>query len=257
MISEKSQSAPIHSFNLGCRVAVSSAIDWFFENVDEGIILEDDCLPNQSFFRFCQEMLQKYRDDERIMQISGSNLLGQKTFNASYYFSKLNDIWGWATWRSAWSRFDINMKSFPLFKEQRQIENYFEDKEVLKWLMSYFQESFDGLGSVWTSQWSYAICSQNGLTIVPTVNLVSNIGFGMSNSTHGGGDNWNLYADTETYEMSEIIHPSFVLPDKEADLLRFETIRKTDPRLFLTRRIRSGIKAVMKKFIPRRYHRAM
>lgn len=104
--------------NLGCKIAVSSAIDWFFENVEEGIILEDDCLPSFSFFRFCEELLEKYRDDERIMQIGGTNLLSEwQRSDDSYYFSKYGAIWGWATWRRAWQYYDVNMKLWPEVKK--------------------------------------------------------------------------------------------------------------------------------------------
>lgn len=242
--------------NLGCKTAISSGINWFFENVEEGIILEDDCLPNQSFFWFCQELLQRYRDDDRIMQISGNNyLFGKKTYEASYYFSKLNDVWGWATWKRAWKHVDINMTSFPEFKAKNQIENYLEDKRAIRWLMSYFQEAFDSEKGIWSPSWTYAMCIQNGLTIVPSVNLVSNIGLGRCDSTSSSGKTWSLYGSANTYEIEQMIHPTSILPDKEADRLRFEIIRKTDPRLILTQRVKSIAKTLMRKVIPQRYRK--
>jgi len=239
--------------NIGLKIAISSAIDWFFEHVDEGIILEDDCLPSQSFFWFCQELLEKYRDDARIMQISGSNFLfGRKVTDASYFFVKLNDIWGWATWKRAWKYYDVRMKSFPQFKEQGQLKNYVDDPEIREWLMSYFEQDFnaeekDGL---WSSQWSYAMCIQNGLTIAPSVNLVAQIGFEYV-GTHMD-ISFQPYATVGRYEMDEIIHPPFILPSSEADRLRFEVIRKTDPRLLYAKRIR--IKEWVKNCLPIRYH---
>jgi len=120
--------------NLGCKIAISSAIDWFFENVEEGIILEDDCLPHQSFFWFCQELLEYYRNDTRIMHISGDNFqFGRKRGEGSYYFSKYSHVWGWATWRRAWKCFDINMKSFEEFKAENQINSIFQSKQQQKY----------------------------------------------------------------------------------------------------------------------------
>lgn len=244
--------------NLGCKTAVSSGVNWFFDNIEEGIILEDDCLPNQSFFWFCQELLQRYRDDERIMQISGNNyLFGKRTYVESYYFSKLNDVWGWATWKRAWKHVDIDMTSFPEFKVKNQIENYLEDKKVIRWLMSYFQEAFDNEKGIWSPAWTYAMCTQNGLIIVPSVNLVSNIGFGRYDSTSSSSETWSLYGGAKTYEIKQMIHPKFVLQDKEADRLRFEIIRRTDPRLIFTQRAKSIAKTLVRKAIPWRYRKQL
>ena len=238
-----------HDDNAGLRIAVTTAIDWFFENVNAGIILEDDCLPSQSFFWFCQELLEKYHDDERIMQISGNNyLFGNKTFDATYYFSKLNDIWGWATWKRAWDYYDVHMKTFPKFKEQGQIKNYIVDPEIQEWLMSYFEQDYnaDERNGLWSSQWAYAICSQNGMTIAPSVNLVENIGM-LGEATHGR-DTYKLYEEYGVYEIGEIVHPIFVLPDTEADRLRFEIIKKTDPSLIYA--TRNKIRKLAVKFLP-------
>ena len=240
--------------NVGLKIAVSSGIDWFFEHVEEGIILEDDCLPSQSFFWFCQELLDKYHDDKRIMQISGSNFLfGKKVTEASYYFAKLNDIWGWATWKRAWKYYDVTMRTFPGFKEQNQLENYIDDPEIRAWLMSYFEQDFNAVGSekgLWSSQWSYAMCAQNGLTIVPSVNLVVHIGFS-DEATHTR-DSFKLYSTVERHEITRIMDPPFILPNQEADRLRFDLIRKTDPRLLYAKRLK--MKELIRKCLPKRYH---
>ena len=239
--------------NVGLKIAVSSGIDWFFEYVEEGIILEDDCLPSRSFFWFCQEMLDKYHDDKRIMQISGSNFLfGKKVTDDSYYFSKLNDIWGWATWKRAWKFYDVTMKTFPRFKEQDQLKNYIDDPECREWLMSYLEQDFNAIGrkdGLWSSQWTFAICAQNGLIIVPSMNLVVPIGFS-ENATHKS-DSFKLYSTVERHEITEIIHPLFILPNKEADLLRFDIIKKTDPRLLYGKRLK--MKELVRKCVPKRY----
>jgi hypothetical protein len=111
--------------NLGCKYAVSGAIDWFFENVEQGIILEDDCLPSQRFFKFCEELLEKYGDDERIMSISGYNPLGKFEIGESYLFSKYPRIWGWATWRRAWIMEDLKLKDCQDIKKKGNLEKYF------------------------------------------------------------------------------------------------------------------------------------
>lgn len=218
--------------NVGLKIAVDTAIDWFFNHVTEGVILEDDCLPSQSFFWFCEELLRRYRNDERVMQISGSNfLLGRKEFDSSYYFSKLNDIWGWATWRRAWAMYDRDMTTFPQFKQQGRLADYLEDEDMRDWLMSYFEDAYSSgiRGGIWSSRWAYAMCAQNALTIVPSVNLVENVGF-LGDGAHRG-KSFEPYAFVGRQEMREMIHAPFVLPDREADALRFELIRRTDPRL--------------------------
>jgi hypothetical protein len=217
--------------NMGCRRAIASAINWFFDNVEEGIILEDDCLPSESFFRFCEELLGKYRHDQRIMQISGNNyLFGKKQFNESYYFSKLNGCWGWATWRRAWKHFDGNMPGFAYFKRENLIANYIDNKEMSDWLLSYLEEAATPGCSIWSSQWSYAIVINNGLCISPAVNLVQNTGLG-EDATHGKNRSFKLYSEVKAEELKKIIHPMFILADNEADNIYFDIIKKTDPRL--------------------------
>ena len=204
--------------NLGCKIAVSSAIDWFFENVEEGIILEDDCLPSQSFFWFCQELLEYYRDDTRVMHVGGVNVqFDQKREEATYYFSKYTYIWGWATWKRAWKHYDVNMKNFEKFKKEAQINNIFKIKQQQKYWTKIFQLVHEGKIDIWDYQWVYTCFINNGLCIMPNKNLVSNIGFG-SGSTHTK-DNTSVFSKLETQEITEIIHPNFILSDQKVDLL--------------------------------------
>ena len=233
--------------NLGCKLAVSSAISWFFEHVEHGIILEDDCVPNLSFFTFCAEVLEKYRDDERIMQISGNNFThGKHNNDASYYFSTLNDIWGWATWRRAWKHFELSMPGYSTFKRKNLLNTYIGNPKIVKWLELYFNDTFKVGSSVWSSQWTYAMARNNGLTIVPSLNLVRNIGFDEL-GTHKLVDSWNYYNDYPVVEMKSITHPEFMVPDREAEKLRFEVIRKTDPRMFIKNRLRRHLNSLYKK----------
>jgi len=241
------------SHNLGCKKAVTSAINWFFKHVDAGIILEDDCLPNQSFFNFCQELLKKYANDEQIMQISGNNyLLGKKITSASYYFSKLNDIWGWATWKRAWKLYDPEMKTLPEFKKKRRLDNYLVNPKIRRWLMAYFNEAYQLVGSsrgIWSTAWSYAICLNNGLTIVPKVNLVRNIGIGQQ-ATHSTSS-FQAYAQIKSYSLKRIIHPRSIIVNQAADDFRFELIKQTDPHCKMSYRLRKLLHQSAWKFLGR------
>ncbi|MDO9231860.1 MAG: acyltransferase [bacterium] len=205
--------------NLGCKIGVSSAINWFFENEEMGIILEDDCLPNPSFFNFCQELLEKYKDDERIMMITGDNFQnGMQRGDESYYFSKYAFIWGWATWRRAWKHYNVNLKNLPVFKEKKQIRHIFEDKNEQKYWLNIFNLVYDGKIDTWDYQWAYAIFKNNALAIVPNVNLISNIGFG-KNSTHTTG---GPLANLETFSIDIIIHPNSINQNKYSDKYIFK-----------------------------------
>ena len=190
--------------NLGCKMAVSSAIDWFFENVNEGIILEDDCLPTNSFFEFCQKLLEKYRDNEQVMQINGNYYLDDlKHFNESYYFSKLNGCWGWATWKRAWKHFDKSMSGYNEFKNHNGILKYFKDKEISDWMTSYLDEADTPKCKIWSTQWSYAIIIKNALCITPTKNLVKNIGFDKKGTT-GLHKSYLKYTEFDIENIGEI-----------------------------------------------------
>ena len=202
--------------NLGCKRAVSTAISWFFENVEDGIILEDDCLPNQNFFFFCQEMLIKYRNDQRVMHISGDNFqFGEIFGDGSYYFSKMVHVWGWASWRRAWNKYDVSIKSYPLFREQKQLDSIFKDSNLVLYWKRIFESAFENRIDTWDYQWVYSVLCNNGLAIIPNYNLIKNIGFG-SDATHTKEQD-NLFSNMETEEVSNILHPSFVLVNSEAD----------------------------------------
>ena len=202
--------------NLGCKIGVSSAIDWFFSNVEEGIILEDDCVPDQSFFPFCQELLEKYRDDERIMMISGDNFqFGKRRTNCSYYFSKYFHIWGWATWRRAWKHYDIDMKSWPEIKDGGWLKDILRDKNAEKFWEKIFENMYRGKINTWDYQWVFSCWIQNGLAILPNDNLVTNIGFD-GDATHTKGK--NMQADIPVHSLEfPIKNPEFVIIDADAD----------------------------------------
>ncbi len=175
--------------NLGCKMAISSAIDWFFENVSEGIILEDDCVPSLSFFPYCAELLEKYRDDNRVMTISGDASPFKHKFDKSkysYFFSHYPLIWGWATWRRAWKSYDVNLTNWSEVKTDKKSFPILKNRFVRSFWFSIFDKMYKKKIDTWDYQWSYNVLIHSGLAIIPKSNLISNIGFG-SDSTHYKG----------------------------------------------------------------------
>ncbi len=201
--------------NLGCKYAVSSAIDWFFENVESGIILEDDCLPSQSFFRFCQELLEKYKDDERIMQIGGTNVEVETKIPVSYFFTNGFNAWGWATWRRAWEHYDVEMKKWGKFRTWR-IFFLMANPPLFIRLKSWrlFNLTYKKKIDTWDYQWIFCCMMKKALCVIPKVNLVTNLGF-EENATH----TFNYEKNKKKLPMSEIEFPlivnNSVVPRKE------------------------------------------
>ena len=202
--------------NMGCKLRVSSGIDWIFEQVEEAIILEDDCLPDPSFFRFCDEMLERYRDNERVGMVSGSNLqFGRHRGTGSYYFSKYTHIWGWASWRRAWKHYDRDITHWPEFKAQGLLEQMFATPGEQAYWQNSFQWVHEGSLDTWDVSWTFTALTHGLLQVVPNVNLISNIGFGVgATHTHVVGVHANLPTQAIEFPLQ---HPTFVLPNLEAD----------------------------------------
>jgi hypothetical protein len=168
-----------HDRNLGCREAVSTAITWFFNNEESGIILEDDCLPSSDFFRYCTELLERYHNDTRIMAICGSSYADPgPSYTPSYYFSYYADIWGWASWRRAWQFYDQDLARWPRARARQDLNVVSAGRE---WHKAYWTNLFDATwtGSIntWDYQWIYTVIEQGGLACYPVSNLISNLGF--------------------------------------------------------------------------------
>lgn len=203
--------------NLGCKKRVSSGLDWVFDTVEEAIILEDDCLPHPTFFRFCEELLEKYRDDEHIMMISGDNFqFGLKRTQYSYYFSHHCHIWGWASWRRAWKNYDVNMKLWPEIRDGNWLDDIFRNKNTVRYWRKIFDNVYQGKIGTWDYQWTFACWVQGGLSVLPNTNLISNIGFG-PNSTHTTGESKFSNMQIEPVNFP-LVHPSFILRDELADI---------------------------------------
>lgn len=208
--------------NMGCGYRPASGISWLFEQVDDAIILEDDCVPHASFFPYCAELLERYRYDERIMHIGGSYFLSnpiQTLF--SYYFSCFNIAnGGWATWRRAWRYFDLECKLWPLLKETRWLAGLEDDDRAGRNWAKHFEKAYSENGNVsyWDHQWTFACWANSGLSILPKQNLVSNIGFD-ENATHTFDRN-DLRANMPSVEMEfPLKHPPYTLQDRVADRL--------------------------------------
>lgn len=204
--------------HLPVQISITSAINWFFENEEEGIILEDDCLPDITFFRFCEELLIKYRNDTRISTIAGPNTqFGNCRGDYSYYFSHQGHSWGWATWRRFWTGFDLNMKLWPEIRDGKYLEDIFENKMVLKyWYLTF------GRHYTQTTTWDYQLAFygfiNNFLNIIPTKNLISNIGHGLAaEHTKFEGPYSNMKIDPMDFPLQ---HPPFIVRDKKADDFR-------------------------------------
>jgi hypothetical protein len=203
--------------NLGCKRRVSSGLDWAFSLTEYAVILEDDCVPHPTFFRFCDELLEKYDDDERVMMISGDNLRGrnQRT-NYSYYFSRYCHVWGWASWRRAWQHYDVEMKMWPLIKDGHWINDILGDKRATTHWTESFQTMHQGGVDTWDTQWIFTCWVQGGLSIIPKVNLVSNIGF-HAEATHTKNPTSSL-ANMPAGDMEfPLQHPPFIIRDARAD----------------------------------------
>jgi hypothetical protein len=170
--------------NLGCRVRVSSGLDWVFQSVEEAIILEDDCLPHPSFFRFCDEMLDRYRDDPRVGIIAGINHQpADRKYGGSYYFSRYAHVWGWASWRRTWQLYDVSMSLWPMAREFRLLESMFLNPAAVQHWRRQLDLLYDGHIDTWDYQLTFMGWVQHLLHAVPCRNLVTNLGFD-ADATH-------------------------------------------------------------------------
>jgi hypothetical protein len=212
--------------NLNCGRGPYEAMKWFFTNEEQGIILEDDCLPALSFIRYCKELLDRYKNDNRIMMISGNNYrdVWNNDKDNSYYFSNFTLTWGWATWRRAWEMYDYTLTDFPELMKKKYLENAFMGPLDRMFRLSKLKSTYDRWPNIdwWDYQWQYNLITQSGLCIVPEVNLVRNTGFDCD-ATH----TTNYKDEKRKMSLSEIQfplrHPRYVMQNVEADkrLLQF------------------------------------
>ena len=231
--------------NLACGRAVSEAISWFLEQSKEGIILEDDCLPDGSFFPFCGEMLDRYRDVSNVMQVSGYNLICDKYhLKTDYAFSNLCWVWGWATWLRAWQSFDPSMSTWPTFKELGCHKRF----PFNKVRVDIFDDVHAGRYDTWDYQWQYSIASKSGLAVVPRVNLIWNIGCGLG-ATHSkdasGDPRFQVLAAPLPFPLK---HCEILCPDPEYDRI----LLRTSSRQSLYGMLRGVLVRAYRRIYPKR-----
>ena len=227
--------------NLGCAKRVSSGLDWVFSQVKQAIILEDDCIPDISFFRFCEELLDRYQDDERVMSISGQNVqFGHTKVDHSYYFSRYHHCWGWATWQRAWKHFDFSMSHWPDVRSQNALQGVLCDTEATRFWGQTFQATCDGQIDSWANRWMLACWLQNGLSILSRTNLVSNVGFGMdSTNTKSRTQKVNRYSNMTTEALDfPLHHPPLMLRNIQADSYTQKTLYSQNLIKWLKKQIR-------------------
>ena len=213
----------IRNENLGCKIAVSSAITWFFANEEEGIILEDDCLPSTDFFKFCDEMLHFYRDDLKIAHIGGANFQqGIKRNEYSYYFSAFTYVWGWASWRRVWEKYDVNLEDLD-YAMSKNFLSFLTNSPLYKHsLETTFKSVKGGAINTWDYQYLFLNVYKKQLAVVPNFNLISNIGFN-KNATHTISDSNFANLPFENLEFP-IQHPTKKIANKVADNFTLKNI---------------------------------
>ncbi|MDP9052396.1 MAG: glycosyltransferase family 2 protein [Acidobacteriota bacterium] len=217
-------SANFAETNLGCQERMISGLDWVFSIVEDAIILEDDCLPDPSFFPFCRELLERYRGDDRVTYISGDNLVaGYLDINASYYFSRIGGIWGWATWRSEWKRYDRHLSDWPKLRSEGMLADIFDEPQAVAHWTRIFDSMHENSGpNTWDYQWLFTGLKNNSLTAVPKVNLVTNIGFGPA-ATHTTEVDSRLILQSTPIAFP-LVHPSSFVPSRTLDRHRVRGI---------------------------------
>ena len=216
--------------NLGCGMAVSSAIRWFFDQVESGIVLEDDCLPNSSFFGFCSNLLDYYKDNLSVGHISGSNFQdGIVRGDGSYYFSAMTHVWGWASWKRVWIDYDYKITTFNSF--DTSFSAFPAHKVFAENWKNIFSNVYQGNINTWDYQYAYLNLIKGYKCVMPNVNLIENIGFG-NQGTHTNAD--HPLAVTSTQQITTIKHPTLFVNDVEADIY-------TQTKEFLVKKPKKGI----------------
>jgi hypothetical protein len=220
--------------NQGLRQGVYGAINWFFESEPWGMVLEDDCVPDLSFFRFCEEILERYRDDEQVMHIGCSNLAEAQTarLEASYLFSRFSFVWGWAGWRRAWQKMSIGLEGLEDYARSGAIRNFSDDPMAQAYLLDKFRVTQAGKNNSWAYAWFYSILKNNGLCIVPKLNLVQNTGVGEAGATNTTGRNEKARLRAQPMSFP-LVHPESRDPVPALERQFFYLSQKNRQRLWL------------------------
>jgi hypothetical protein len=205
--------------NLGPETAISKAITWFFEQEEQGVILEHDCLPDLSFFPFCEELLNKYKEDTRIGHIGANCFLPAIIDdNISYDFCSMSHIWGWATWRRVWKNYDVNFSYWKQYKRNREKKNnLFNSLRERIYFSSFISDTLSkNKVNTWDAQWLFTLRTQNQLSIYPSVNMVTNIGIGDPHAVHTSKRDTKHIVPASAIEFP-LKHPQYVMRNKKLD----------------------------------------
>lgn len=227
----------VHDRNLGCKNAVGSAVTWFFEHVDEGVILEDDCVPDPTFFAFCADLLERYGEDERVSGIAGSSFRAAgATGEVSYAFAAHTIVWGWATWRRAWAHYDSSLSRWPQLRETGWLEGLLRDRASARFWRAVFDRDHRGEIDTWDFAWTFACWVQYGLTAHPAANLITNIGFD-DRAVHTRNPASPLAAVPARAIGFPLVHPPDVVRDYELDRFIAEHVHQARLRTSRSRRV--------------------
>jgi hypothetical protein len=208
--------------NMGCGKRISSGITEAFLEVDRLIVLEDDCVADDSFYDYCDSLLAHYETDHRLMAVTGNNFQqGRSRTESSYYFSKYPHCWGWATWRRAWDLFDLSIKDWPEFRDTDQLQTICHSPREIQYWTKVFDQVYAGKSHSWAFPWTLSCWMNHGLTAIPDVNLVSNIGFG-ADATHT--QKVNGQATLPTHALGDLVHPKQVQRNYVADHFTDESV---------------------------------
>lgn len=235
--------------NAGCGRAPADGISWAFKDVESAIILEDDCLPSLSFFYFCEEMLDRYRHNKEIMMVSGNNnLLDRVSVSDSYWFSVNTQTHGWATWRRAWSLYDFCISDWPQLRENGFPSKIIKNSRYLNKWRKTFDQVYESANSMlpydcWDFQWTYTCWKHQALNIIPSLNLVSNIGYG-ENATHRTPLDHPLSNLPARDMLFPLNHPTAMIQNVNADLVLSQNVYNNWP--FLVRALRRLKKILFK-----------
>ena len=239
--------------NLGCGRRPATGISWAFEHVEQAIILEDDCIPHPTFFPFCAELLERYRDDERITQICGFNEHATHHTAYSYFFSRYPHCWGWATWQRAWRHYDFDIRIWPDLRGTQWLAYILGNTRGARYWKDIFDDAFRCADKdFWDYQWTLCSWLQNGLTIKSTINLISNIGFG-NTATHTKSPRSKIAYLPTTVMPFPLQHPAHVTPNSDIDRVIVEDMvsSQTSWSLRLRRFLYRNTPALIKKAVKR------
>lgn len=242
--------------NLGCGRRPASGISWVFEHTDRVIILEDDCIPCETFFPYCEEMLERYKDDERISYISGLNHFEEWDCDKfSYFFTKTGAIWGWATWKRAWARYDYYVNAINNTYTKKMLlyqfcDKYAGERRIKTWEETYIDLKNNKKLSFWDAQWGIVKFSQSQFVIVPKYNQIHNIGVGAS-SSHAQNVNYTKYKKYKNFVFIPmkklefpLVHQDYCMCDNEYDRLVYKCISGNK----FINTIKRIVKKILKKY---------